>query len=79
MTNEMLRSDDIKAVRLVVALELSLSKWGLSAAVEGQPRKRVKAAENWQKIRDRHDFSSSNPVLPRRASELLAERPEGAR
>ena len=42
MTNEMLRSDDIKAVRLLVALELSLSKWGLSAAVERQPRKRVK-------------------------------------
>ncbi len=42
MTNEMLRSDDTKPVRLLVALELSLSKWGLSAAVEGQPRKRVK-------------------------------------
>ena len=42
MTNEMLRSDDTKPVRLWVALELSLSKWGLSAAVEGPPRKRVK-------------------------------------
>ncbi len=42
MANEMLRSDDTKALRLLVAMELSLSKWGLAAAVEGQPRKRVK-------------------------------------
>ncbi len=42
MTNEMLWSDATKPVRLWVALELSLSKWGLSAAVEGPPRKRVK-------------------------------------
>ena len=42
MTNEMLRKDDSKVGRLLVALELSLSKWRLSAAVEGVPRKRVK-------------------------------------
>ena len=33
MTNEMLRTDDTKPVRLLVALEPSLSKWGLAAAV----------------------------------------------
>lgn len=42
MTNEMLQNDHTKPVRLLVALELSLSKWGLAAAVEGRPRKRVK-------------------------------------
>jgi transposase len=40
--NEMLRNDESKTGRLLVAMELSLSKWGLAAAVEGQPRKRVK-------------------------------------
>jgi transposase len=42
MTNEMLQKDDTKPGRLLVAIEMSLSKWGLSAAREGQPRKRVK-------------------------------------
>ena len=42
MTSEMLQKDDTKTGRLLVAIEMSLSKWGLAAAVEGQPRKRVK-------------------------------------
>jgi len=42
MTKPMLQSDDTKPGRLLVAMEMSLSKWGLAAAVEGQPRKRVK-------------------------------------
>jgi transposase len=42
MTNEMLEKDDTQTDRLLVAIEMSLSKWGLSAAREGQPRKRVK-------------------------------------
>jgi len=42
MTSEMRQKDDTKTGRLLVAIEMSLSKWGLAAAVEGQPRKRVK-------------------------------------
>ena len=42
MMNEMLQKNDTKTGRLLVAIEMSLSKWGLSAANEGQPRKRVK-------------------------------------
>ena len=42
MTNAMLQQDDIKPGRLLVAMEMSLSKWGLAAAIEGEPRKRVK-------------------------------------
>ncbi|HUL11511.1 MAG TPA: IS110 family transposase [Methylococcaceae bacterium] len=42
MTKQMLQSDDTKPGRLLVAMEMSLSKWGLAAAVAGQPRKRVK-------------------------------------
>lgn len=42
MTNQMLQNDDTKLVRLLLAIEMSLSTWGLSAAMEGQPRKRVK-------------------------------------
>jgi hypothetical protein len=42
MTKQMLQSDDTKPGRLSVAMEMSLSKWGLAAAVAGQPRKRVK-------------------------------------
>jgi transposase len=38
----MLQQDDIKPGRLLVAMEMSLSKWGLAAAIEGEPRKRVK-------------------------------------
>ncbi len=29
--------------RLLVAMEMSLKKWGVALAVEGQPRKRVKS------------------------------------
>jgi transposase len=42
MTNKMLQRDASETGRLLVAIEMSLSKWGLSAAREGQPRKRVK-------------------------------------
>ncbi len=45
MANEMLQKDDSKTGRLLVAIEMSLSKWGLAAAVEGQPRKRRKTVE----------------------------------
>jgi hypothetical protein len=31
------RNDDTKPVRLLVALALSRSKWGMAAAVRGQP------------------------------------------
>lgn len=40
--NKMLQNDDTKGKRLLVAMELSLSKWGLAAMVEGLPRKRVR-------------------------------------
>ena len=50
MTNEMLRANDSKttdtrALRLLVAMEMSLKTWRLAMAVEGQPRKRVKTVE----------------------------------
>jgi len=45
MANQMLQKDDTKTGRLLVAIEMSLSKWGLAAAIEGQPRKRVKTVE----------------------------------
>lgn len=50
MTNEMLQANDSKttdtrALRLLVAMEMSLKTWRLAMAVEGQPRKRVKAVE----------------------------------
>jgi transposase len=45
MANQMLQKDDTKTGRLLVAIEMSLSKWGLAAAIEGQPRKRMKTVE----------------------------------
>lgn len=49
MTNEMLQSNDNKlesrtnSPRLLVAMEMSLKKWGIALALEGQARKRVKS------------------------------------
>ncbi len=50
MANEMLQANDGKttdtgALRLLVAMEMSLKTWRLAMAVEGQPRKRVKTVE----------------------------------
>ena len=48
MTNAMLQTNDNipqgqpNGPRLLVAMEMSLKKWGVALAVEGQPRKRVK-------------------------------------
>lgn len=48
MTNQMLHTNNISPQgethnpRLLVAIEMSLKKWGVALAVEGQPRKRVK-------------------------------------
>jgi transposase len=48
MTNQMLHTNNINSEgqahspRLLVAMEMSLKKWGIALAVEGQSRKRVK-------------------------------------
>jgi len=48
MTNQMLQTNhnnpqgQIHTPRLLVAMEMSVKKWGVALAVEGQPRKRVK-------------------------------------
>lgn len=42
MTSEMVQNDDTKTGRLLMAIEMSLSNWGWSAAIEDQPRKRVR-------------------------------------
>jgi transposase len=48
MTNEVLQTNNnsrkgqANGPRLLVAMEMSLKKWGVAMAVEGQPRKRVK-------------------------------------
>ena len=72
MTNEMLRTNDTKAMRLLVALELSASKWQLAAGVEGQPRKRVKTvaggdyvalAEAIVEIKERFKLTVDAPVV----------------
>jgi transposase len=44
-TEKLLQSDDGKVGRLLVALELSLSKWRLAMAVAGAERKRCKVIE----------------------------------
>jgi transposase len=72
MTNEMLQKNDTKPLRLLVALELSLSKWQIAAAVQGQPRKRVKTvgggdyvalAETVREIKERFKLPADTPVV----------------
>jgi transposase-like protein len=51
MTNQILQPNNNNSQtqthtpRLLVAMEMSLKKWGVALAVEGQPRKRVKTVE----------------------------------
>jgi len=68
----MLSMNDQKSMRLLVALELSLSKWQIAAAVEGQARKRVKTvaggdyvalAEAVKEFKERFKLDPAAPVV----------------
>jgi len=78
MTNQMLQTNHINSQdqshspRLLVAMEMSLKKWGVALAVEGHPRKRVKtvAGGNYlallksvEEAKQRFELSADTPVV----------------